>query len=132
MVILCLVIFASGITVGIGGTLIVLRRSAIYAVHHPEEMPALIAARMERTLSLSEEQRRQVESILRERQETLQGIRREFQPQVESVLDRLEEQVSAVLDEEQRARWQRRFDTLRRTWVPKPPPPAPGIKETTK
>lgn len=121
-VLLYLFIFTAGGVVGIGVTLIVIRDSALFAVHHPEEMPARIAARMASVLSLSEEQRQQVEDILHQRQGALQNIRREFQPQVEAELDRLEQQVSAVLNDEQRENWQARFDYLRRTWVPEPPP----------
>lgn len=120
--VLYLVIFASGCVVGAGVTVIVVRNGALFAVHHPEEMPSRIAARMARALSLDDEQTREVECILRERQSALQDIRREFQPQVENELDRLEEQVSAVLNDQQRENWRDRFDYLRRTWVPAPPP----------
>lgn len=119
---LYLLIFVSGSVVGAGVALIVVRNSALHAVHHPDDMPGLIAARMARALSLSDKQKSEVESILRERQAALQTIRREFQPQVEGQLDQLEEQVSAVLDVEQREKWESRFEYLRRTWVPKPPP----------
>ena len=121
---LYVVIFASGCIVGAGTTVIAIRNSALFAVHHPAKMPSKIAARMTKVLSLSDEQAREVEAILRERQSAIQDIRREFQPRIEMELDRLEEQISAVLDEKQRENWQERFEYLRHTWVPAPPPAA--------
>lgn len=112
-------IFASGVIVGGGITLTVARHRALHAMRHPEAMPARIASRMERTLSLSEAQRRDVERILGRRHETLQHIRREVRPQIEAQLDLLEEDISAVLNERQREKWQRRFRRLRRMWLPK-------------
>ncbi|MBN2476509.1 MAG: hypothetical protein JXB62_17980 [Pirellulales bacterium] len=120
---LSLAIFVSGVVVGAGGTLIVVRNRVLHAVHHPEDMPAVIAARLRRTLSLRDDQAQQVEQILRQRQLALQEIRRRFQPQVETELDAVEAQISAVLDETQRVRWQKHFEHLRRTWMPAPPAP---------
>ncbi|MHB8900235.1 MAG: hypothetical protein ACYC6Y_15910 [Thermoguttaceae bacterium] len=119
---LYLVIFVSGGLVGAGGGLLIIRSGALFAVHHPEAMPARIVDRIDSSLSLSDPQRRQVESILRERQRAIQEIRVEFQPRVEEELDRLEADVSAVLDPVQREKWQRRIDYLRRTWLPPLPP----------
>ncbi len=119
---LYLVIFVSGAVVGAGGTVLAMRRGALFAVHHPDEMPARIAARMAKVLSLSDDQTVQVERTLQERKTALQSIRREFQPQVEEQLDLLEQQVSTVLTDQQRETWHARIAHLRRTWVPKLPP----------
>lgn len=119
---LYLLIFISGGIVGSGATLMVIRTSALFAVHHPDEMPAIIANRMERALDLDDEQKRQVLEILHERQEALQDVRRQSQPLVEEQLDLLEEQVAAVLDPEQQEKWRSRIEHLRHTWMPLPPP----------
>lgn len=115
---LSLVIFASGGAVGVGVTLIVLRKGVLYALHHPREMPVKIAAGMRRHLQLSHEQVRQVEQILSQRQQVLQDIRRRVQPEVEAELDRVEQQVAEVLDQQQRERWREHFAQLRGTWLP--------------
>ena len=119
---LYLVIFISGGIVGTGITLMVIRKSALFAVHHPDEMPAIIADRMTRVLDLDDDQKCQILDILRERQEALQDIRRQSQPLVEEQLDLLEEQVAAVLDPEQQEKWRSRIKHIRRTWIPLPPP----------
>lgn len=120
-VLLFLVIFACGTATGVGLTLLTLRNRVLYAIHHPEEMPARIAASMRRPLSLTDAQAADIQKILARRQRALQELRRRFQPQVESELDRVEQEVSEVLDESQRARWRRQFGQLRAAWVPSIP-----------
>ena len=118
-----LIIFASGGVAGTGITLLVIRDRVLHAIHHPEEMPALIAARMRGNLDLSGAQVLQVESILNRRQLAIQAIRRQFQPQVESELDRVEKEISTVLNDEQHAlRCAQNFEQLRGDWMPSPPP----------
>lgn len=112
------VIFLSGSVVGVGGTLLIVRARALHAVHHPEEMPDLIAHRLQRLLALDDEQTRRVMQILGERQQALQEIRRKYQPEAEAELDKVEEQISDILNDKQREKWQERFQTLRDTWVP--------------
>jgi len=125
-VVLSLIIFVSGGAAGTGITLLVIRERVLHAIHHPEEMPALIAHRMRGTLHLSDEQVRQVEEILGRRQLVLQAIRRQFQPQVEGELDRIETEVSAVLDDQQRRNWRERFEQMRGEWIPAPPAESRG------
>ena len=120
-IVLSLIIFVSGGAAGTGITLLVIRDRVLHAIHHPEEMPALIAHRMRGTLHLSDEQVQQVEKILGRRQLALHAIRREFQPQVERELDRVETEVSAVLDDQQRRNWRERFEQMRGEWIPAPP-----------
>lgn len=114
-------IFSSGLVVGGGATLIVVRNRALRAIHHPDEAPPRIAARLRSALRLSPEQTEQVETIVRRRQQALQAIRREVQPQVVAELDRVESEIAAVLDAGQQAKWHALFTHLRETWLPPPP-----------
>ncbi len=119
---LSLIIFASGAIVGTCTTLILIRQQVHHRIHHPEEMPGKIAARMQRKLDLSNEQTEQVQAILTERQQAIQQIRREFQPQLEAELNQMQEQVAHLLDDSQRMAWQAWFQDLRATWIPSAPP----------
>jgi hypothetical protein len=121
---LWLVIFASGFAVGTGVTLIGVRNAALFAIHHPQEMPARVAQRLRRPLGLSAAQVQQVEQILVDRQQALQKIRAATQPQVEAELDLAEQQIAEVLNAPQRDKWQRLFHKLRSTWIPVAPPGA--------
>lgn len=120
-VVLGLVIFLSGTVFGACGALMAVRNRVLHAVHHPEEMPPRVAARLRAKLGLSDEQTAQVQQVLAERQQAFQAIRRDVQPKVVAELDRLETDVAAILDEDQRAEWRERFDQLRDTWIPDAP-----------
>ncbi len=118
---LALVIFASGCIVGGTATLLVARNRILHALHHPEEGPARIAARLKRKLDLTDEQTKKVEAILARRQAALAAIRRRVQPEVESQLDLVESEIAEVLDDSQRAEWRQRIEALRATWLPPKP-----------
>jgi hypothetical protein len=122
---LSLVIFVSGAAAGTGITLLVIRNRVLHAIHHPEEMPSLIALRLRGTLHLSDEQVQQVEKILGRRQLAIQSIRRKFQPPIEAELDCVEKEISAVLDDQQRTHWCEHFEQLRSEWIPASPPETP-------
>ena len=112
-VLLSLIIFVSGGVAGGGIALLAVRDRVLHAIHHPEEMPAVIAGRIRRALHLSDAQAQEAEKILVRRQRAIQAIRRQFQPQVEAELDRFDEEMSAALDDRQRD-LARRFQTLAR------------------
>jgi len=121
-VLLWFVILGSGFVIGAGATLIAIRNGVLHRIHHPDEIPPRVAARLQRDLDLSDEQTQQVAEILRRRQMALQSIRRQWQPQVEQQLDLLQEEVGEVLGEEQQEKWETRFNQFRRTWIPRVPP----------
>jgi hypothetical protein len=120
-----LVIFGSGMVVGAGMTLVMIRAAALHRIHHPEKTPAAMAARLRRPLRLDDQQVKQVEQIFIRRQRSLEDLRRRVQPEFEIELDQIRQQVGEVLDEKQRERWFRHFDRLRRTWVPAMPAERP-------
>jgi len=116
--VLYVVIFLSGGVVGVGGALFVIRARVLHAVHHPDEMPKLIAKRLQGVLALDDEQTQKIGVVLQERQSALQEIRSRYQPEVEAELEKVDEQISEILDKDQRAEWRERFQVLRETWVP--------------
>ncbi|NOY43247.1 MAG: periplasmic heavy metal sensor [Planctomycetes bacterium] len=124
-VLLLLVIFLSGAIVGTGGTLLAVRQRVLHRIHHPEEMPAIVTARLRHKLGLSDKQAEQVETVLRNRQDDIQAMRREFQPRLEGQLDQLAEEIAEVLDDEQRSQWEEHFQMLRDTWLPTVPKASP-------
>jgi hypothetical protein len=119
--ILVLVIFVSGVLVGTGGTVLVIRNRVLTVVRHPEQMPQRMVNRLRWPLGLSDEQAVELEQVFERRQESLQRLRRRFQPELEAELDQIEAEVADVLDEEQQQRWQEYFGHIRRTWMPPMP-----------
>lgn len=132
VVVLWLIIFGSGVVVGAGSTLWVVRNRVLYGIQHPERAPAGLARHLQRMLGLDDAQRAQVEQIFERRQKELQKVRRAFQPEVEAQLDQVEQEVSAVLNDVQRAEWQSRFRELRVRWLPALPPALSGPEEPTR
>ena len=120
-VLLSLVIFASGAIVGTCATLILIRQQVHYRIHHPNEMPGRIAARIQRKLDLGDEQTEQVQAFITERQQAIQKIRREFQPRLETELNQMQTQIADLLDDSQRVAWEAWFQEVRATWIPQAP-----------
>lgn len=115
---LALLIFVAGAIIGAGGSLLIVRDRALHVLHHPEEAPARMAARLRWRLGLSDDQADQVKSILRRRQQTLLEIRREVRPRVMKELDQAEAEVALVLDDAQREKWRAMVASFRDTWIP--------------
>jgi hypothetical protein len=117
-----LVILFCGILIGAGITVIALQKVVLYAIHHPEQVPNRLTERLRGKLGLSDDQAKKIKAILNERQNAFQVLRRSTRPKVEREFDRLREEVAAVLDENQARKWRKRFDAIRRQWMPPPPP----------
>ncbi len=125
-VVLSLILVASGAVIGSGLTVLVLARELQIRLHHPELFAARATGRLQRFLDLSDDQARQVESILSEHQKQIQSIRRECQPRFERQIDEIRTEISAVLKPEQARKWESWLDDKRRTWLPPVPQSAPG------
>jgi hypothetical protein len=113
-----LVILVCGMLIGAGGTLICVKRIILHAIHHPDEAPARITARMQKRLHLTEEQAQRVKAILTQRHRSIMAIRREAQPKVVQELDKAKQEVAAILPPDQARSWNLRFDELRQKWIP--------------
>lgn len=120
-ILLGLIILFCGILIGAGVTVILLQRVVFYAIHHPEEIPNRLTERLRNKLSLTDDQTKKVKAILTERQKAFTELRRVTRPKVERELKSLREEVAAVLDKDQARKWSKRFDRLRRQWLPPPP-----------
>lgn len=112
-----ILILLFGIAIGAGGTVVIMKRVILHAIHHPEEAPQRMTDRVRSRLDLSEDQAVKVKAILTERQKEIQALRRQIQPQVENELQKAKEDVAAILRPEQAEKWRERFDQLR-IWFP--------------
>jgi hypothetical protein len=123
-VLLYLVLFASGIVIGSGVTLIITYKVVHYRLRHPEQFPDRAVARLKKPLDLSNQQAAEVRLIMRSHLVRLQALRRQWQPQLEAELDSLEKDVAAALKPEQAEKWHTIARERRQSWLP-PRPPAP-------
>lgn len=117
-----ILIFGAGLACGAGLMIVVTVHRLQYAIHHPEDAPARVAATLKRRLGLDDKQRAQVEAIVAKRQVDLAAIRREFQPKVMETLEQVRNEISGVLSETQREHWIKLFDEVRDRWLPPIPP----------
>jgi hypothetical protein len=120
---LMLVMFLSGLGIGVGGTLVAVRNRILDAFHHPEKAPRQIVDRLRGKLALTDAQAGRIETIIQTHQTELREIRRAVQPQVEAQLDQVEHEVGQVLDDGQRAKWREMMTSLRQVWIPARPEP---------
>lgn len=116
------VVLLSGMVIGAGVTLLWVQQKALYIVHHPQDAPAAVAARLRSKFRLSGDQEKRVEQVLRKRQASLQAIRREVQPRVMAELEKVREEVAQVLTPEQAEKWNAYFRSMQEKWLPSLPP----------
>jgi hypothetical protein len=81
-------------------------------VRQPNEAVAMDAARLRRVLGLTDQQTRQVESILLARHSAIYGA-------VQKEVDRVEDEVAAVLTEDQKPRWHALLEWFHKNWIPR-------------
>lgn len=113
MVLSGLAILVAGITLGVAGTLLVVKPG----MPRPPDVDNAVVMTMMRfrdELNLSAEQVEKIETILREHFQQLEALRREARPKIEQLLGEMKTQISAVLSEQQRADWQKLTDRLER------------------
>ncbi len=115
-------IFGGGFATGVGVTIVTAVHRLQYAIHHPEEAPARVAATLKRKLRLDDAQAAKVESTVAKHQAALAAIRREFQPKVMEQLRQIRDEIGESLDATQRDHWYKMFDDVRDRWLPALPP----------
>lgn len=90
----------------------------------PHAIPQRITRRMQRKLNLSDEQSRQIQTILTNRLDSLLAMHHGLKPQIKSEIQRTENEVAQVLTPSQAQKWRRWFNRrFREHWASPPPPP---------
>ena len=132
-IVLALLVFVSGLAIGGAVTLAFVIHQARYAIHHPEQMPKRLAARLAGRLSLTAAQESQVREVIAKHQAKILHLRREVQPRVEVELRGVRDDVAALLDPQQCNEWNGIFADLMKNWVPELPAPTtvPAVPTTT-
>ena len=113
-----LVVFGSGIGVGaVAASRYVLSRMQHYRAH-PEVVPGEITDTLTSRLSLTDEQSKEVLSVITKRHGRIENIRQASAPEIHSEFDRLEQEVAAVLNDKQKQRWLETADWVRKSFLP--------------
>lgn len=116
-----LILLLSGLVIGASGAIVVVRHIALTVVQDPDRVPEFLERRFTRTLNLDVTQQAQIEAILSHHHQLVLEIRRENRPRIDALIESLHSEVSAILDEQQRAKWNKRFDAIRANWQPRLP-----------
>lgn len=102
-----LVILAAGITLGIAGTLLVVRPTETRPPMPTDRMVRFMLGRFRNELNLTDEQSEQIGAILKGHFAELERLRTEARPKISKVFETLKSDVDGVLTEEQRDRWEK-------------------------
>jgi len=127
MVLVGLVIVASGVVIGAGVTVLWLKDRLAVPPSPGERTAAVIADDLRNRYDLTEEQARQVREIMVRRMEAIEAIRRDAHEKMAAEHEKLRTEMKAILRPEQFERWSAQFDALRPPpFGPPPGPPGPG------
>lgn len=116
-------ILCSGMAIGSGITIAFFWHKLQQFVHQPEGLPGHIVRHLASRLDLSKEQEKELEKIFQRCHRSLQSIREEAHPKIQRQLEETRREIMDILTEEQAAQFNRRFNRLRRLWMPPPPRP---------
>lgn len=107
-IILVLLVFAAGVSVGVVGTRYEIRRSIRQAVRHPELVRLRIERSLTRELALTPDQQGKLDEILVSMQQDIAIARQERLPRFRLILADTQKRISDILTPEQREK----FDKL--------------------
>ena len=131
MILVGLVIVASGVVIGAGATVLVVRNRLIAPPLPDEQQARAIAADLRRRYALTEDQARRVQDIMARRMAAVEAIRQESHEKTTAEHDKLRVEMKEVLTPDQFQQWEDHFDSLRPPGFPPPPgqkggPPGKG------
>jgi uncharacterized protein YneF (UPF0154 family) len=109
-IIVGVIIFISGIVVGSGGTVALLKNRVIWIHRHPRIEAAHIAKEIASQYGLKDEQTQRVEQIFNSRFQTRTTIRQEYEAKMETENQKLVAEMKEILSPEQFQRWNKDFE----------------------
>jgi gas vesicle protein len=109
-VLFSLLILLSGIIIGFGAALIVVRQSGINRKPAlPEEFSRRMVKHLTRELHLTEEQQKKVKPIIEKHMKVMDQIRSEARPKIRQELEEMNKELMAVFDNTQQQIWKERI-----------------------
>ena len=105
-ILVLILVFVAGISVGVVGTRVVVRSYLQTAIAHPERIQALIERNLTRKLRLDGEQRAELAEILTDARGELHSLRVQYQPQAADILRKADDRITKLLTPEQLTRYE--------------------------
>ena len=106
-IVLLLLVFMAGISVGVVGTRYEIRRSIRQAVRQPELVRLRIERDLTRELALDPTQQAKLDEILVNTQQQVATARQERQPRFRAILAETQKRISEILTPEQRQKFEK-------------------------
>jgi len=103
-IIVAAVIFASGIIVGVGGTILLVRHRVLW-IHHYHKEAVSIARQIKARYNLTEQQAKKVEDVFARAFENRKAVRRQLQTKFDAEREKLVSEMKAVLTPQQFEKW---------------------------
>lgn len=100
-----LLVFVSGLAVGVVGTRIAIRKLVQTAINQPDKLRDRIESRLARRLALTPDQRQTVHAALTHAQDRIQTLRSETQPRFNAILTDTRDDIAATLTAEQKEKF---------------------------
>ena len=122
-ILLLVLVFVAGVTTGVLGNRVSVRREVQQALKQPEKTQLIMERSLVRRLNLDANQEGQLHLIMTETRTKLRDLRREFQPQTSAILQDSTAKISALLTAEQRVQYEKIRQEERP--VNRPPRPKP-------
>ncbi|MBI5393726.1 MAG: hypothetical protein HZA91_00360 [Verrucomicrobia bacterium] len=120
-IVLVLVVFLLGVAAGVLGAKLFFESRVRVALSSPESLAQALLQRMSMELTLSDDQRRQIEPVIDDARRDLLKLRDQVKPQLEAIFDRADGRIRPLLTPDQ----QKRFDEVSRLrrdhWAKFPP-----------
>jgi len=111
-IILGSLILLCGIAIGSSVVILGFREEMTHYGIHPDRSPAIIAARMQRQLELTDEQTKKVQSLLQKRFKAVQATHKEAQKKIDAEHKQLRAEMKKVLTDEQFELWDAHFKRM--------------------
>jgi len=126
-VLVAVVLFVAGAVTGAGLTVVVIRERLSLADRPPAAVIDRVHGAIARRFDLREGQRARVRAVLEQRLRPLVVQRRRaWAEQIAPELRAMSREIRETLDPGQARRWERRWEDLRRRWMPGPGVPGDG------
>ena len=114
-VLFSLLILLSGIIIGVGATVIVLRQSIKNENSRmPEEFSRRMVERLTRELHLTGDQRQQVKPIIEKHMKAMDQYRQEARPKIRQELEQMNDELMAIFDNTQQQIWKERIQRMQK------------------
>jgi hypothetical protein len=121
MVLMGLVLLCSGMIIGAGSTVLILRHRLMPPPPPGKDMARIIAADLRDRYGLGQEEARRVQEVMAQRMEAIKGIHDDAQAKVRAEHEKLRDEMRQILTPAQYEHWEARFEALRPPAFPPPP-----------